>query len=255
MITLAGPSWRLEQIGCVLFDKDGTLIDSHLYWGRIIVRRSRALLARFRLPEDLYEPLCLAMGYVVSTGRLLPDGPVALVSREEVIEAVTVFLARLMVRPTYGEVAALFVAEHEQFHGEMGAYLRILPGVRGLLARLAHCGVPMAVVTTDTLGLTHETLSLLGINGYFTAVIGKESTTEPKITGVPALAALGLLGREPGVTVCIGDAPMDIMMAQQGGLKAGIGVASGQVGAASLRLFTPHLVDSLQELTVIEEGA
>lgn len=251
MISISSDNWRLNDIVGVLFDKDGTLIDSHVYWGRIIERRSTAIIDFYDLSKDLFADLCLSMGYCCSNKRLRPEGPIALVSREEVIEVVVAFLQSRSIVPSVETVSELFVREHEAFLEEIFEYIHILPGVRELLEQLKQHGVKTAVVTTDTVINTNETLRYLGIDNLFAAVIGKESTKEPKATGIPAIAALKLLELNADQVVCIGDAPMDLIMAQKSELKAGIGVATGQITSAALRNYSHYVVTSMQELKIL----
>lgn len=251
MISLAGDGWRVDGIAAVLFDKDGTLIDSHAYWGAIIRRRARAAVEAFGLPGDRYDGLCGSMGLDLATGRLRPEGPIALVSREEVIRAVRGHLATLGVDAAELALADLFVREHAAFLSEIHDHVRLLPGVRPLLDALRGAGVRTAVVTTDAVANTRETLRHLGIDGCFDAVIGKESAPEGKPAPGPALAALAALGASAGETACVGDAPMDLLMSRNAGLLACIGVATGQVPPEDLARHTPFVARSLEELAVI----
>jgi len=250
MISLLGRGWRLDGVSCVLFDKDGTLVDSHLYWGRIIERRAHAVIRRYGLSGDSFAPLCFSMGLDHGTGRLRPEGPIALVSREEVISLLHLELAGMGVDAPEATLGEIFVHEHQAFLPELFNYVRILPGVVDLLVRLKEEGVKAAVVTTDTVPNTHETLGRLGVAHLFDAVVGKESTREPKTTGVPATLALQLLGLPAERGVCIGDAPMDLIMAQKSGLRGGIWVATGQIDGHALGRYSPYGVASLEELQI-----
>lgn len=250
MVSLRADGWRLDGVNCVLFDKDGTLVDSHVYWGRIIERRALAIVRHWGLDGESFAPLCLAMGLDLVTGRLLPEGPIALVSREEVIAAVRGKLQRMGVDVTEAALGQLFVQEHQAFLPELPDYVRMLPGVRELLVRLRELEVKTAVVTTDTVANTKETLAQLGIAELFDVVVGKESTKEPKPTGVPATLALQLLGLPRQGAVCVGDAPMDLLMAQNGGLLAGIWVATGQIERRQLAQYSPYGVGFLHELQI-----
>lgn len=250
MVSFHSDNWSVSGIEFVLFDKDGTLIDSHLYWGRIIEKRAWALIRHYSLSSDLLSGLCRAMGYSLAEKKLQQEGPIALVSRDEVIDIVHQFLLSCQTTSTVAEIAELFVQEHKQFLPEMFDYIKLLPSVMETLASLKGNDVRTAVVTTDTMANTYEALRQLDIDRYFDAVIGKESTPEPKITGKPALEALRLLHGRPESAVCIGDAPMDLIMAKNSGLKAGIGIATGQIPISRLQEFTPYVAVTLHDLSL-----
>lgn len=250
MITISAHNWRVDGIAGVLFDKDGTLIDSHVYWGRIIERRSTSIINYYNLSKNIFYDLCLSMGYCLSDKTLRPEGPIALVSREEVIEVVIEFLHTHSIAASAEEISDLFTKEHEAFLNEIFQYIQILPGVRDLLLQLKQRGIKTAVVTTDTVRNTDQILRYLEIDNLFDAVVGRESTKEPKATGVPAIAALEILNLRADQVVCIGDAPMDLIMALNGNLKAGIGVATGQITDDTLLNYSPYNVVSMQHLKI-----
>lgn len=250
MITIHTSKWSIDKIRGILFDKDGTLMDSHVYWGRIIERRSLAIMKWYGIDAVFFDDLCLSMGYSRALSRLIPEGPIALVSRSEVISAVINFLCARGIDASRCVLDELFYREHENFLKEIHDYTKILHGVRELLGVLVEHDVKLAVVTTDSLRNTEEILSYLGISNYFSTVIGKESTKEPKITGVPARAALDDLRLEAEHVISIGDAPMDIVMAQQSGLKAGLGVATGQTTLYELMGNSKFCVPCLSALKV-----
>lgn len=250
MISLSADSWCINDISGVLFDKDGTLIDSHVYWGRIIERRSASIIDYYNLPENLFSELCLVMGYCCDDKKLRPEGPIALVSREEVIVVVMAFLQSRSITPSAQIISELFVREHEAFLKEIFDYVHILPGVRDLLGQLKQHGIKTAVVTTDTIINANETLRHLELDTLFAAVIGKESTKEAKASGIPAITALKMLELDADQVVCIGDAPMDLIMSQKSALKAGIGVASGQITSSELLNYSQYVTATLQEIKV-----
>jgi phosphoglycolate phosphatase len=253
MITIQTDVWKVSGVNGVLFDKDGTLIDSHLYWGRIIERRAHAIIHYFSQRSDLYPDLCNAMGYSLTAQKLRPEGPIALVSREEVIHTVDAFLAQQGIPSTPEILSDLFVKEHKLFLAELFEYIELLPSVLKLLASLKEHSVKTAVVTTDAIANTEAALRHLHIDHYFDAVIGKESTDEPKITGKPAQKALHILGLAPEESICIGDAPMDLIMAKKSDLKAGIGIASGQIGLNELRKYTPYVSMTMGSLSIVQD--
>lgn len=250
MITLYSSQWKIDAIEAVFFDKDGTLIDSHLYWGRIIERRSRALISEFKLRDSLHQELCYCMGFSLKTGRLIPEGPIALVSRREVIEILVNFLAKQNTSAAFEQIDKLFIQVHSDFMCEIHEYVKILPGVEIFLKKLKDKKIKTAVITTDSIRNTEEIMAFLGIAKYFDLLLGKEAAPLPKTSGAPALIALEKLKISNSNSIVIGDAPMDIAMARNAGLKAGVAVALGQLSFEDLKKQTEYVVNGYDELRV-----
>lgn len=251
MIALKTNQWEINDVEAVFFDKDGTLIDSHIYWGRIIEKRSEALIKKYNLPISYFETLCMIMGFSFKERKLLPEGPIALVSREEVIRILCNYFIKNNIRVVEQEISELFVEVHSEFVKEIYDYIKILPQVKELLKILQKKQIKTAVITTDSIKNTEEIMKYLGLNEYFDILIGKETTPQPKISGVPALISVELLGVKPENTICIGDAPMDIIMSKKANLKAGIGVALGQTTIDELSKHTSYVIKNYGELEIV----
>ena len=86
MISLKTKKWELKNIETILFDKDGTFIDLHYFWGKMTELRVQEIIKRFNLTENLFGKLCLYLGYDLNSQKMLPDGITALYSRSKIIE-------------------------------------------------------------------------------------------------------------------------------------------------------------------------
>mgnify|MGYP001260039355 CR=1 FL=1 len=85
MINLITDYFRLDNISGIIFDKDGTLTDSSFYWSEIIKRRSQKIVNDLFLKQIDYLDLMQVMGLDINSNKLLPEGPIAIKSRKEVI--------------------------------------------------------------------------------------------------------------------------------------------------------------------------
>jgi phosphoglycolate phosphatase len=249
VISIFSNGWKVSGVSAILFDKDGTFVDSHQYWGKIIYHRSQAICEAFQLPSSYVKNLEMVMGFSRSLGRLLPTGPIALVSRDEVIDHVIQYLLIQNVKASRLQIAKIFEDVHSKME-KIDEHIQLIPEALPLFKALKDRGVKLAVVTTDAIKNTEMTLEKLGLQSYFSVIIGRESCKEPKASGVPAMIALSNLGISAHESICIGDAPMDMQMAFKSGCKASIGVATGQISESDLRKMTPYVVGNLSQLSV-----
>jgi phosphoglycolate phosphatase len=249
VVSISANGWKLDKVSAILFDKDGTFVDSHQYWGRIIFHRSQAICEAFHLDSSYIERLEVVMGFSRESRRLLPNGPIALVSRDEVIDCVSKYLLDQKVSVSNHRIEKIFEGVHHKME-KIDEHIQLIPEALPLFRALKERGIKLAVVTTDAIKNTEMTLDKLGLQEYFSAIVGRESCKEPKASGVPATIALSKLGMSAEESICIGDAPMDMQMALKSGCQASIGVATGQVSESDLRKVTPYVVGRLSQLLV-----
>lgn len=250
MFNLITPNWEIPDIEAVIFDKDGTLIDAHRYWGRIIEMRAYELAQMFGFAPQYISGICRAMGWDKGNQRLLSQGPVALVSRAEVILVLCKFLKeRHHIDPRIPVIERLFDNVNDLFQREMLKYVSILPGVYSFLEMLKQAGAKMGIVTSDSINTTSGILEHLGISEYFDVVIGRESSEFSKESGHPCKMAMDALGADSWHTVVIGDAPVDCQMAKMNGAQ-GIGVATGQIPEEKLKEYAYFTAPSMELFVV-----
>ena len=69
MIKLSTKNWTLDNIEAVFFDKDGTFVDLHYFWGKMTELRAEEIIKRFNLSQEEKNKLCLYLGYDISTKK------------------------------------------------------------------------------------------------------------------------------------------------------------------------------------------
>jgi len=186
----------LRNFDAVLFDLDGTLIDTNQLIVESFQHVFRSELGREVTPAEIYphfgEPLR------TTWARYDPERADALT------EAYRAF-------------------NHSQ-HDRM---VRRFPGVAGAVAALQAEGVRLGVVTSKSTDLARRGLRVCGMEDFFPVVVGVDQTERHKPEPEPALRAMALLGVEPGPRVLmVGDSPLDIACGRAAGcVTAAVGWA------------------------------
>ena len=203
----------------VLFDLDGTLIDS----GPIIVA-SMKHAARTVLGRDVEERLLTAA----------IGGP-GLVAQMEALDPERV-----------DDLVAAYRAHNEPLHQELEAFWEVVE----VLPRLREQGRRLGIVTAKrrtTVQLAFDRLP--GLESNFDVVIGADDTDRHKPDPAPLLEALARLGAAPAESAYVGDSPFDVRAAKAAGMFA-IAVAWGGIhGEAVLRGEEPDAyVERAEEL-------
>lgn len=250
MAKLYTDKWALDNIKAVLFDKDGTFINSHIYWGEIIKRRIHAVMQHFEIKEDLFDSLCSSLGLDTKTGLLIKEGPIAIFSREVVVTSLINKLKECGVSGNSSTIEEIFKKVHENFLPDIYNYVKIIEDAKILFDKLKSVEIKLAVVTSDMHANTDAILKHLGLEKYFDLVIGKDDCSKAKKTGEPAKIALKKLNVKAENTISVGDAEMDYLMAKNAGLKGSILVATGQTPLEELLDYTPTSVEKLKEIHV-----
>lgn len=248
MINLVTKDWCFDNVEAILFDKDGTFIDLHYFWGKMTELRALEVINRFGLSDNLFSELCLYLGYDVNSGKMLSDGITALYSRSKIIEIFRRNLSQFGVDTTDEVLVDIFDKVSEDFYKNMQKYTKPIAEAIEFIKLLNQKGVKLGVVTSDSVESAKMTLKYYGWDELFEVVIGRESSPYTKESGEPTKLALQKLNVNPQNTVMIGDAPMDYISARNAGINKVILVATGQINKCKLLKTCDFVVDSLSEI-------
>lgn len=250
MISLQTQNWKLDNIDTVIFDKDGTFIDLHYFWGKMTELRVEEILKRYNLPQDNFSKLCLKLGYDTKNGKMLSDGITALYSRVIIIQIFCKDLKEFGVDISEKELEEIFDYVNTIFYKEMVKYTKPIDSAIEFIKSLRKFGVKVGIVTSDSKESTMLTLKHFDWKNLFDVVIGRESTKETKESGIPVKMALEEMNSNPEMTVMVGDAPMDFIAAKNAGVNRTILVATGQIEKKDLAETSEYVVDSLREVVI-----
>ena len=212
-------------VGTVLFDLDGTLVDSL---------------------EDLTDAVNHMLAGFDKTA-LSPASVRLLVGRG----------ARNLVQRALDTLSPDHIERGlELFVGFNSAHIadksRLYPGVRELLDILASHGIRMAIISNKQEALSRLILETLGIEGYFTTICGGDSFPEMKPSPLPLLRLMERFGVPPADAVMVGDSINDIQAGRGAGI-ATIGCTWGYGELEGLRE-ADHLAASCNEVAEIISG-
>jgi phosphoglycolate phosphatase len=117
------------------------------------------------------------------------------------------------------ELVALFVEEYKACATDN---TRPYPGVVEALQEIHGMNIPMGVCTNKPEAFTRQILEGLGLSGYFSSVVGGDSTGARKPDPEPVLACLLGLVSDPASSLMIGDSVHDVHAAHAAGVFIGV---------------------------------
>ena len=118
--------------------------------------------------------------------------------------------------------------------------VRRYPGVLEAVRDIKQRGAKLAVVTSKLRSGTVRGLAHCGFDGLFDALVCADDVEQPKPAPEPVLKALDLLGSEAGRTIFVGDSPHDLVSGKAAGVSTGA-VSWGPFQRSELERHGPDL--------------
>ncbi len=206
----------------LIFDLDGTLIDSKLDLAHS-VNAARAHLSLPPIENDRVYSYVGDGAPVLMRRALGPEAP-----EEHVQRALDYFYA--------------------YYRDHMLDNTTLYPGVRESLDRLRDAGVRMAVLTNKPVRFSRCIIDGLGLSGHFSRVYGGNSFPAKKPDPGGVLALIEEAHATAATTLMIGDSAVDVRTARNAGIRC-CGVTYG-FQPESLEDEPPdYLVDRMEQIT------
>ncbi len=193
----------LPALRAVLFDLDGTLIDS-------------------------YPAIAASVNHVRALHHL-PPLPEAEVRRHVGRGPDHLLLATVGV----GDNAANVAAYRQHHPSVLREGTRLLPHAAEALAALHRRGMTLGICSNKPVAFTRELVVILGIADYLSLLLGPEDVARPKPAPDMLLAALARLALSAREVLYVGDMVVDIETARAAGARVWV-VATGSEEAAAL---------------------
>ncbi len=121
----------------------------------------------------------------------------------------------------------------------------LLPRAREAVV-LAAAHAKLGIVTTKTAEYSREMLAYMGVMDYFEVLIGREDVTHPKPHPEPIHKALEAMRASKEACWMVGDTPMDLLSAKAAGIES-VAVSCGYAGEEQLCEHTPNIVTDAYE--------
>lgn len=206
------------MFSAVIFDSDGTLVDS--------------LDAHIRSWKKAFEELGV---------ELLEEE-----IRRKFGKPATTILSEVLPLRLHGEIPELTKRMQQYFTGQLIS-LRLYPGVEKVLKKLEKRGISMAVATSMNRKGLHSTLQALGIEKYFDVVVTVEDVTRGKPDPEMLLRAAEKLGEKPNRCLMVGDSLSDVLAAERAGMYIVV-VANNTYQIEQIREKGVRVVEKIAEI-------
>lgn len=209
----------MKEIELVLFDLDGTLIDTidliYLSFKHATTSVLNENFTKEKLLKNIGRPLQDQMS-VFSDER-----------KEELIRSY-----------------------HDYNFKNHDRMVAAYPNVPKFLSQLSESS-KIGVVTSKRRDLALRGMELCGLSGYIDEVVAMEDTTEHKPGSAPVLLALKKFNKEKDSCVFIGDSPFDIQAGKAAGVMT-VAVLWGPFSKETLLKEKPdHIIHKIEELSKI----
>ena len=200
-----------EPIKGIIFDLDGTLIDS-------------------------YQAIYLSFQYAYQNMGLHP------LPFDEVSKVVGMGLTRtfhdLLDEERTPEALRLFRKKYEEVFKQN---THLLPDARKIVEALHKKGIKMAVATNKLGRFSRAIFQHLGMEQFFAAIVGDEDVPQNKPAPGMLLYAMGKMGTYPEEVIMVGDSLIDIKTAKNAGIRV-FAVPSGVTKREVLEQAQPTVI-------------
>ncbi|MDQ1325084.1 MAG: Hydrolase [Campylobacterota bacterium] len=197
----------------ILFDLDGTLIDS-----------TDAILESFHAAFEAF-------------GKQIPPHETI---KAQIGHPLDVMFATLGAPK---DQIDCYVEAYKMHYRQISCQKTVLLPQAAKAVHLASQHAKLGIVTTKTAKYSIELLEHMGIMKYFEVLVGREDVTYPKPHPEPILKAILKLQSDKNKCWMIGDTPMDILAAKDAGIHAAA-VKCGYADEATLSSLTDHVYEN-----------
>ena len=241
---------RQFDIACIVFDKDGTLIDFNLTWAKRTAAWIQAMVDSVNGSPNLAHEIARTTGYDWRHKHVLPDGPIAVTTAVKLVALASGELYKHGLPWHEAEKAVI-----ESIIPTLGAPFQdgeivALGDVIGTFQELKEAGIQIAIATGDNRQPTQETLTALNIEDYVGAVRCGDDPLPEKPDPAVLLGIADELGIETSQMLMVGDTVNDMLAGRNANVAGCIGITGSTGDAAQLAYHADVLLTSIDRIAV-----
>ncbi len=240
------------DVACIVFDKDGTLLDFDFTWGKRTTAWIRALSSL--LPDSStmhHEYFSQAIGYNWSNQKVVPDGPIAVTTAQKLMTLAAGALYQQGFSWHEAEKLALHTIREEFGTPFKASEIRPVGDVAGTVRSLKSAGLQLAVATGDDRRPTEETITFLEIAPQISVTVCGDDPVPEKPDPAALLHISDQLGIPTERMLMIGDTVNDMLTGKNAAVAGCIGITGSTGDPAKLAPHADALLSSIDQLVIL----
>lgn len=231
------------DIGGILFDKDGTLLDFEQTWMPAYGAALDDLCATTG-DATLKERCLAASGYDAELGRAKPNSPMAADGNDQI----AAIWLRTAGQEASGDKIERLVKIMETHAAENP---KPLFDIAALFASLKGRGLALGIATMDAEWSARRSLAQMSADHYVSFFAGYDSGHGRKPEPGMVTAFCAEAGLRPHEIMVVGDNLHDLHMAKNAAAALAVGVCSGVGGRRDLSAVADHIVEDAGAIEVL----
>lgn len=212
------------RFAAVLFDLDGTLIDSFELITASFRHAVLTVLKREATEDEVFtrwgEPLSIRLGSIADAEQ----------------------------------IPALFDAYTAAYYEHHDRLARPFPGVPEMLERLRGLGCRLAVVTSKRQQSTYHELQTMGLDRYIDTAVTSEDVSAYKPAPEPVREALRRLEAVPATSLMVGDGVFDLQAGKAAGVATAVALWGTRERDAVLATGPDYVVERPDDVVSLVSG-
>lgn len=229
------PQWQGEPLNAVLFDLDGTLLDTAADIGEALNRALAECQLGSFAPQHVREMV----------GRGAP----------KLIASAVAHLDASMNASRQAALLERYFFHYNHLHVFNECSARVYPGAAQCLGELCKLGMRLAVVTNTQQHFATGLLQRLGLSEWIQVVVGGDTCEHRKPDPQPLLFACEALDVPPAHALMVGDSVNDVLAARAAGLPVVCVPYGYNEGEDPRQLACDAFVETLADLPALLTGA